>query len=235
MINLHKNVVKEIVNTLVMEDPEAELLYLQSINNETGEGTINSEHKRNWDYRYNTLIKVAKKNKLKYIKLQRKLWEAVLIVGPENELFTFFSHKNLKRIIKKGKKNHYLKLLNLFNSELDNMKPLYEQTKLQLFDNDDESEENFLEQAKSMLNMMEEYPSKVIVFAFDYSFISSVKAYAFNTRQEVVWEKNLSELINPNYRFVLKDDNINPDGRESKNKLKSKKEKKQIVRLKKIE
>jgi len=157
-----------------------------------------------------------------------------LIVGPESELYVFFSHKNMRKIIKKGKKNHYLKLLNLFNMELDKMNPLYSQTALPIYANYDESEDNLKEQAKVMLSMMEEDPSKVIVIAFDHSFISTVKAFAFNTGQEVVWERDLTELIEPNYRLVLKDDNINPDKRESKNTPETKKDKKQIVGLKNI-
>lgn len=235
MIHLHNNVVKAIVNTLVMDDPEAHLLYLQSINNESGKGTQNGKYQRKWDYRYNSLIEIADRYGLEYIKLDRgKLWEAVMIMGPENELYVFFSHKNMKQIIRKGKKNHYLKLLNLFNTELDKMTPLNSQTALLLYDNDDESEDNLKEQAKVMLSVMEKDPSKVIVFAFDHSFISTVKAFAFNTSQEVVWEKDLTELIEPNYRLVLKDDNINPDKRESNNTPETKKEKKQIVSLKNI-
>lgn len=235
MINLHNDIVKEIVNILVMDDSEARLLFLQSINNETGEGTQNSRPQQKWDYRYNSLIKMAKKFGLKHEKLKRgNLWEAVYIVGPENELYVFFSHKNMRKIIEEGKSNHYLKLLNLFNVELDDMKPLNVQLTLPINENDGDNSENLIEQARTMLNMMEKDPSKVVVFAFDQTFNSTVKAVTFNTRQEVVWEKDLTELIEPNYRLVLKDDNINPDKRENKNTPKTKKEKKQIVRLKKI-
>lgn len=235
MINLHNDIVKAIANILVMDDPESRYLYLQSINNESGEGTQNSSPQHKWDYRYNSLIEMAKKFGLQYVKLNRgKLWEAVLIVGPENELYVFFSHKNMKKIIKKGKSNHYLKLLNLFNTEFDAMDPLNTQMTLPIYDNDVESEENLKEQAREMLSMMEEDPSKVYVFAFDHSFLSTVKALAFNTRHEVVWEKDFTELIEPNYRLVLKDDNIKPDKRVSKNTPETKKEKKQIVSLKNI-
>jgi hypothetical protein len=233
MINLHNEIVKAIVNTLVMDDPEARLLYLQSINNESGEGTQNSSSKRNWDYKYNTLIGIAKKNGLKYVKIKRgKLWEAVLILGLENELYVFFSHKNMKQIIKKGKNNHYLKLLNLFNVAFDKMSPLNSQMALPIYDSEEESKETLKEQARVMLDMMEGDPSKVFVFTFDHSFISTVKALAFNTNQEVVWESDFTELIEQNYRLALKNDNINPDKRESRNSPETKKEKKQIVSLK---
>lgn len=234
MINLHNNIVKAIVNTLVTDDAESNLLYLQSINNESGKGPQNSRYQRNWDYRYNSLIELANRFELNYIQLNRgNLWEAVLIVGPQNELYVFLSHKNMRRIIKKGKKNHYLELLNLFNTKLDHMEPLNTQIVLPLYD-ENEDTENFKEQANAMLSMMKGNPSKVIVFAFDQAFISTVKAFAFNTKQEIVWEKNLSELIEPNYKLVLKSDNVTPDRRESKNSPKTKREKKQIVSLKNI-
>lgn len=234
MMNLHNDIVRAIVNILVMDDPEARLLYLQSINNESGEGTQNSSPQQKWDYRYNSLIEMAKKFGLRYIKLKRgKLWEAVLIISPENELYAFFSHKNMRKIIKKGKNNHYLKLLNLFNVEFDELDPLNSQMTL-INDSEDESSENLKHQARFMLSMLEKPPSKVFVFAFDHSFISTVKAFAFNTKQEVVWEIDLTELIEPNYRLVLKNENINPDKRVSKNTPETKKEKKQIVSLKNI-
>ena len=235
MIDLHNDIVKAIVNTLVVDDPETRLLYLQSINNESGEGTQNSKSTRIWDYRYNTLKQVAKEFGLRHVKINRGgLWEAILILGEENELYVFFSYKNMKEIIKKGKNNHYLKLLNMFNEEFDGMHPLNLQMELPLYNNEIECEENLKEQAKKMLSMMEENPSKVIVFTFNNSFTSTVKAFAFNTRQEIVWEKELSELIEPNYISVLKNDNINPEKRISKNIPETKKEKKQIVTLKNI-
>lgn len=234
MIDLHKNIVKAIVNVLVMDDPEARQLYLQSINNENGEGTQNSNPQQKWDYRYNSLIQVAKESGLQYVKLSRgNLWEAVLIVGPENELYVFFSHKNMRQIIKKGKNNHYLKLLNLFNGEFDELNPLNSQMTLPIY-NDDESSENDIDQARLMLSMLESDPSKVIVFAFDHSIASTVKAFIFNTRQEVVWERDLTELIETNYKLVLNDDNVNPEKRMSKNINETKNKKKQIVRLKNI-
>ncbi|MYL47806.1 hypothetical protein GLV94_19400 [Virgibacillus halodenitrificans] len=235
MINLHNDIVKAIVNSLVMDDPEARLLYLQSINNESGKGTQNSSSKHKWDYRYNTLIEIAEKYGLGYVKIDRgRLWEAVLIVGENNELFVFFSHKNMRQIIKKGKNNHYLKLLNLFNEYFDEMLPLNSQMALPFLESENECKEDLKEQAREMLSKMEGDPSKVFVFTFDHSFVSTVKAFAFNTRQEVVWESDLTDLIDSNYRLVLKDDNINPEKRESKNTPETKKEKKQIVSLKNI-
>lgn len=68
---------------------------------------------------------MSKKRGLQHIKLKRgNLWEVVLIVGPENEVYTFFSHKNMKQIINQGKTNHYMILLNLFNEGFDELPPL---------------------------------------------------------------------------------------------------------------
>jgi len=50
--------------------------------------------------------------------------------------------------------------------------------------------------------------------------------------QQIVWEKDLSELIVPNYRFVLEDDNAKPDSHENKAPIEVKREEKRIVKLK---
>lgn len=231
MIGLPFEAQKAIVNTLVVDDPESRLLYLQSINNTSGKGTQNSGHKHKWDYKYNTIIQIADKHGLKYFKLSRgKLWEAVLLLGPDDDLYVFFSERNMNRIIGQGKKTHYLILLNLFNKELDNMEPL--QTSLPIFDEELEETEEQRVLARKMLDIMETDPKKVIVFAFDTRFIATVNAYAFNTRQQIVWEKDLTDLIEPNYRFVLQDDNIQPATRESNVTREVKREKQRIVRLK---
>lgn len=233
MIDLENEVVKEITNVLVMQDPESHQLYLESINNESGEGTQNSRFTHRWDYRYNNLIKVAKKHRLKYVKLSRgKLWEAILVIGPENELYVFFSKANLRNILKRGKENHYLKLLNLFNEQLDEMETLRSQITLPFEHDEEEWDDSLLLQAREMLHMMEEEPSKVIVFAFDTSFISTVTAFAFNSHHELVWEKELTELIDVNYHLVLQDDQIDPEERESSTFNEAKKDKKRIVKLK---
>lgn len=231
MIGLPFEAQKAIVNTLVVDDPESRLLYLQSINNTSGKGTQNSGHKHKWDYRYNTIIQIADKHGLKHFKLSRgKLWEAVLLLGQDDDLYVFFSERNMNRIIGQGKKTHYLILLNLFNKELDNMEPL--QTSLPIFDEELEETEEQMVLARKMLDIMETDPKKVIVFAFDTRFIATVNAYAFNTRQQIVWEKDLTDLIEPNYRFVLQDDNIQPATRESNVTREIKREKQRIVRLK---
>jgi len=230
MIGLSIEVKKAIVNTLVVDDPESRFLYLQSINNTSGKGTKNSSHKHKWDHRYNTIIQIADRHGLKHLKLSRgELWEAVLLLGHDDDLYVFFSERNMNRIIRQGKETHYLILLNLFNKELDNMEPL--QMSLPIVDKEFEESEDRLLLARKMLNVMKNDPKKVIVFAFDTRFIPTVNAYAFNTRQQVVWERDLTELIEPNYRFVLQDDNVNPDSRESSvtQKLKGKK---RIVKLK---
>lgn len=231
MISLPIEAKKAIVNTLIVDDPESRQLYLQSINNTSGEGTQNSGHKHKWDYRYNTVIQIANKHGLKHLKLSRgKLWEAVLLLGQDDDLYVFFSERNMNRIIRQGKKTHYLILLNLFNKELNDMEPL--QMSLPIFDDGMEESEDQILLARKMLDVMEKDPKKVIVFAFDTRYTPTVKTYAFNTKQQIVWMKDLTDLIEPNYRFVLQDDNIKPTSRESKVTREIRREKQRIVRLK---
>lgn len=231
MIELDNKVIKEVVNTLVAQDSDSRFLYLQSINNESGEGTQNSLAIQKWDFRYNNIRKIAIEFGLKYIKLGRgKLWEAIAIQGPKNEIYVFFSKHNLKRIMRKGKNSHYLRLLNMFNEALDEHTPLNQQLALDICEEDGIDKEYWKKQAQEMLQTMETDPSKVIVFGFDITFVSTVKAYIFNTSHQLVWEKDLSELIDVNYQSVLKDDYVEPAMRESSNKIK--KDGKRIVKLK---
>lgn len=233
MIKLSEGALKEIVNSLVLEDPESRQQYLLSINNESGEGTENSSPQQKWDYRYNTILKVARKYGLKSGKLTRgRLWEAIYVIGPDDEIYIFFSHKNMRSIIKHGKDNHYLKLLNLLNQAVDDLEPLDYQMVLPILNEEDRDIENLRKQAIDMLKALKTNPTKVIVFAFDISFISTVKAFVFNTRHEVVWEKNLSELIEINYKSVLDDKMATPETQESRTERRTKDAKKKIVRLK---
>jgi len=157
LIGLSADVQKEIVNALVVDDSESRLLYLQSINNTSGEGTQNGRHKQKWDYRYNTIVKIANKHGLKYLKLSRgPLWEAILLLGDNNDLYVFFSEKNMDKIIRQGNKVHYLPLLNLYNKELDDMEPL--QTNHPIFDELLEATEDQFLLARKMINVMEKDP-----------------------------------------------------------------------------
>lgn len=231
MIELSNEVKKAIANTLVTDDAESRFLYNQSINNTSGKGTQNSIHKHQWDYRYNTIIQIADNYDLKYLKLSRgKLWEAVILIGQGNDLYVFFSEKNMQKIISQGKKTHYLILLNLFNEKLDSMKPVQET--LTLFDEEHESLEDKRNMAKEMLNILEHDPEKVVVFTFNKGFIPVVKACVYNTKQQLIWEDDLSHLIETDYKLVLEDDRIKPATRESANHQEIKKEKKRIVQLK---
>lgn len=233
MISLKEDVLKDFVNVLVNTNPELHQLYLQSILNESGKGTLNSSHQHKWDRRYNGILLNAEKHELEYWKIKRgKLWEALTLIGPENELYIFFSEKNLKRIIKSGKGSHYLKLLNLFNEHLDNQKPIFKQELLDLFSEEHENEFN-MDDAIKMLEILNDKPSRVVVFGFDTTFKSSVRAYAFNSKNQLVWEQGLSHLIDTNYSLALSNDYVNPGTKESNNKNDRKApEKQQIVRLK---
>lgn len=232
MIELNNDVIKEIANALVTQDSDSRFLYLQSINNESGEGTQNSWAVQKWDLRYNNILKVAIEFDLKYIKLGRgKLWEAIAILGPKDEIYVFFSKHNLKRIMRKGKNSHYLRLLNMFNEALDERTPLNQQLALDICEEDGIDKEYWKKQAREMLQAIETDPSKVIVFGFDISFVATVKAYVFNTSHQLVWEKDLSELIDVNYQSVLKDDYVEPAMRESSNINVTKSGDKRIVKL----
>lgn len=235
MISLDEGILKDIVNGLVYSDPEMRQIYLQSILNESGKGTQNSSHQHKWDLKYNTILKIAEKFDLKYWKIKRgKLWEALSVVGPENELYVFFAEKNLQKIIRNGNDNHYLRLLNLFNGHYNMMSQLSEQTSLNLFASNKHESKFDIDEAKEMLQLFGKNPSRVIVFGFDVSFISTVRAYVFNAKNQLVWEQGLTHLIDTNYQLVLENDNVNAGTKESKIEKDLKEPaKKRIVQLKK--
>lgn len=231
MIDLPLEMQKEIVNTLVVEDSESRLLYLESINDESGEGTQNSSPKQKWDYKYNTIAKIAKKYSLKSLKITRgKLWEAIVVLGENDDLYVFFNKKNMESIIKKSKRNHYLTLLNLFNKKVDDMSPI--QGEFPLFEEQDTDLEADKVLAEQMLETMEKKPEKVVVIAFENGSPPTVGAYIFNKRQQLVWQKNLTNLIEWDYQFTDVDSNINPPSRDSSVTINTKNEEKRMVKLK---
>lgn len=231
MITLSNAVLKDVVNTLVYEDPEHHALLREAINNQKGIGVENCRSIAKWDSRYNNLITVAEIHHLKYGIIERgNLWSAVFIQDPDNTVYIFFSHKNLKRILNKGNNNHYLKLLNFFNANFDHLQPVNEQLKLELNDDVEISNDEYLEeQAREILKFLNEEPSKVIVFAFNQSFINTVNAYMFNSKHQIIWHNNYSELIDSNYSVVLQSDNISAEKVEKKTPMSTKK---QLVKLK---
>lgn len=233
MINLTDDILKDFVNTLIHEDPELRPLLREAINNLDGDGVENSTATAKWDNRYNSLIKVAKKYELKFGKIKRgNLWQAIFIVGEDNSVYVFFNHKNLKNIIKKGKRNHYLKLLNFFNRHLDDYKPISEQLKLDIEEETDPYSDEALEkQAHDIIKMLEHEPSKVVVFAFNKDFVSTVNAFVFNSKHETIWHQDFTSLIESNYTFAINSDNIETENKESTTVVTKKK---QIVKLKKI-
>ena len=233
MINLADDILKDFVNTLIHDDPELKPLLREAINNVDGDGVENSTATAKWDNRYNSLVKVAKKYVLKFGIIKRgNLWKAIFIVGEDNSIYVFFNHKNLKGIIKKGKSNHYLKLLNFFNRHLDDHKPINEQLKWDLEETTDPYSDEALEnQARDIIKMLEHEPSKVVVFAFNKSFISTVNAYVFNSKHEPIWHQDFTSLIESNYAFDLNSDDIETEKKESTTTIDKKK---QIVKLKKI-
>lgn len=232
MLDLNGFIIKDIVNTLVHDDPDFEQLLAEATNNVDGDGVTNSKPTAKWDSRYNSLILVAKKYNLKFGIIKRgNLWKAAFIVGEDNSVHIFFSHQNLKKILKKGNKNHYFKLLNFFNRHMDGMKPLTEQLKWDLGEElNPYSDEWLAEQAREILHMLNEEPSKVVVFAFDKSFTSTVNAYIFNSKNEPVWHENYTSLIDSEYTLALNPDNIDTEKKDSTTPVNTKK---QLVKLKK--
>lgn len=232
MITLERSTLAQIVNALINQEDESKDNYITSINNESLEGTQNSRHIHRWDYRYNTILEIAKKNGLEHGKIKRKnLWEAVYLIGSENEIYVFFSLKNMKTIIRGSNHNHYLKLLNFFNKSLDSLSPLVNQ--LSLLDDEVQlglNEDEIALYANDVLPKMKDTPpSKVIIISFDNMFINTAKAIVFNSKQQIVWEEDLSELIEPDYKSVVNSDNINSLSKEKNVTLKVKQ---QIVKLK---
>lgn len=234
MIGLKNDELKDIVNVLVYDDPDLKTLYREAINNVNGDGVENSIAKAKWDHRYNSLVKVAKKHKLRFGKLQRgNLWKAIFIVGEDNAIYIFFSHQNLKNILEKGKNNHYLKLLNFFNKHFKNHKPLVEQLEFKLgIEPSSTMTDAALEaEARKIVSMLENEPSKVVVFSFDKVAVSTVKAYVFNDKHQAIWQRDYTYLIERNYTFNLLADNNNITTQEKDAPISSKKP---IVKLKKI-
>lgn len=234
MIGLKNDELIDIVNVLVYEDPDLRTLYREAINNVNGDGVENSIAKATWDNRYNSLVQVAKKHKLRFGKIQRgNLWQAIFIVGEDNAIYIFFSHQNLKNILKKGKSNHYLKLLNFFNKHFKDHKPLVEQLELKLGIESPSSVSDAAleEEARKIVSMLEKEPSKVVVFSFDKVTVSTVKAYVFNDKHQAIWQNDYTYLIERNYTFSLQADNTNNEQQEKASPISSKK---QIVKIKKF-
>lgn len=234
MISLNDLILGEVVNALILIDPEAHEQYLNAINNESGKGVKNSQHTYQWDYRYNTILKIAEKYDLKYAKLERgNLWQAIYLIGPHDEIYVFFSSKNLRSIIRNGKKSHYLNLLNLFNENLNDLVPIEMQMSFSLNNNrsNEFKDKDALKlSAREVVKMMENPPSKVVVIAFNQAFVNTAEAIVFNGKNEVVWNKDLTSLIKTDYRFVLNTDNVAVAQKDSSTVRETKK--KSIVRLK---
>lgn len=233
MISLKNVVLKDIVNVLVYEDPELKTLYREAINNIDGDGVENSIAKVIWDNRYNSLIRVAKKHELNFGKIKRgNLWQAIFIQGEDNTLYIFFSHQNLKNILKKGKSNHYLKLLNFFNKDFKDHKPLEEQLELNLgIKSNDLSDASLEEEARKIISNLENEPSKVVVFSFEKISFKTVKAYVFNHKHQPIWQNDYTHFIDHNFTFSIQPDNTYNEKQEKPTPISTKK---QIVKIKKF-
>lgn len=236
MIDLPENVIKEIAENLVSKDLDVQRVVKQAIQNENGEGTYNSKGWVELDNRYNGLLPIAKKHNLVPVLIKRGCQIIALHNPSSSQLYLFLKDKTLREQFKKDNKTYYVKVLNLFNQELDNIEPLQKQLSLLPEDNDSsDSELELVELARKLLRDFQKDPSNVFVFSYDNQRIMpQVNAMAFNTNQEVVWMENYSYLLDSNYDVDMQSDGINSGTKESKTttKKKNKEDKKQIVKLK---
>lgn len=232
--DIDEGTLKGMVNSLVYKDVEAEELYQRSINNTSGRGVQNGKHQTNWNRRYNSIMKIAETNGLKSYKIDRVIWEAIIVQDEKGGIYLFFRDDNLKKIINKGKDTHYAKLLiRAINKAFNGILPLSGQAEF-LFTEDEvepmNSNEYLMELAEKMLSVFEKEPEKVVIITFDTKFNYDIAtAYVYNTEFEIVHKKDLTYLIESDYNPVLVNDNINTEKQESSNKSSSKR----IVRLKK--
>lgn len=232
-INIEEEILKKLVNALVFKDDEAEELYQRSINNTSGKGTQNGKHQTHWNRRYNTIMEIAEANGLKSYKIDRIIWEAIIVQDEKGGIYLFFKDNNLKNIMGKGKETHYAKLLiRAVNKAISELIPTNTQESFLFLENEANptyTNEYLMELAQKILNMFEKEPEKVVIITFDTKFSSDIAhAYIYNTNYEVIWKKDLTYLIESNYNPILGNDNVNPEKQDSSKKSNPKR----IVKLK---
>lgn len=203
-------------------DAENKELYLQAINNPHKKGTMNSKPSVEWDTRYNNIYEVANNLGLLPLKVHRSnLWEVMFVINIETkEIYAFMKEKTLKNVLKKDGL-HYSKLLNQFNKAYDHLPVINYQPSLPLFEDEKYNYDELLKLAKDMISSSAITPEKFFIFAFnDYSFNKSIKAVAYNTHNELIFKKNLTDLLKSDYSTELDNDNVTPDKYPSPNKSK---------------
>lgn len=236
MIDLHLKVIKKIAENLVFKDPDVHKSVSEAIQNEDGKGIYNSKGWVELDRRYNGLLPIAKDHDLVPILIKRGCKILSLYNPSSDQLYIFLNKKTLREQFKKGNNSYYVKVLNLFNEELNTIVPKVEQLNLFLEDKHmDSSELELKELARKLLIDLQKDPSNVFVFTYDaHRLIPQVEAIAFNTKQEVVWGENYSYLLDSNYEIDLQSDGIDSGTKVSTTPMKKKNKvgKKQIVKLK---
>lgn len=204
-----------LVNRFAHISKENKELYKTAINNKHGKGTTNSKHSVEWDMRYNSIYDVAEELGLLALKVPRSnLWELVFVINIEHkEIYAFMKEKTLTAVLKKDKL-HYTRLFNQFNSIYDDAISSLGQSSL--FPSREEiHHEDLLIQAKKMIDSCAIVPEKAFIFSLEETFIPSVKAVAYNSHNELIYENNLSHLLKVDANNILKPDKITPPSKES--------------------
>jgi hypothetical protein len=99
-------------------------------------------------------------------------------------------------------------LLNQFNDFYDYLPPINQQTSL-FSSNESIDKEKLLNLAKEMISSSAIVPEKFFIFAFDDTSINTtIRALAFNTNNELIFERSLSSLLTTDYTTILENDSI---------------------------
>ncbi|WP_271401851.1 DUF5986 family protein [Salinicoccus roseus] len=197
-----------LANACVHFDKESLELHHRAIEyNVAHKNVKNSDHKTLWDMRYNKIAKYCEKVGLISIPIKRgSLWTAIGVYNPTTEeLFLIFTDKNIKKIMKNKKRKHYLALLSIINKEDG------KNEQLELFGQDNNEEQFLLNLLDDLLEDIEVKPEKVIACGFSLGDVKTFKAYMFNGQQNLVFEKDYSELIEVDYNNQISSDDIDPE------------------------
>lgn len=233
MIDINEEIFEKFVNALVYKDDEAEEYFQRSINNKSGRGTQNGKHQVRWSRKYNSIMEIAEGNGLNAYKINRVIWEAVIVQDENGSIYLFFRDRNIKNIMKKGKETHYAKLIiRAVNEAFDELSPLHSQGTFSFSEEEAEPmypDEYLMELAQKIKSIFKKEPEKAVIITFDSKHSHDIAhAYIYNTRYEVVWDKDLTHLIDTDYNPVLERDDVKPEKQESSRKAIPKR----IVKLK---
>ncbi|HDY4442312.1 TPA: hypothetical protein RQT95_001418 [Staphylococcus aureus] len=230
MIKANEDILKYMVNTCVNNDEEDVKGYEESIGNYSEENVKNSIGTAKWDMIYNRFINNSIFIGYKSIKIYRgNIWTAVGVYTEETkELFLVFKKPNFKKIMKHPWSFHYATILNVANG---NMKPR-QQELFSEFEIEIDIKVQYDNLAEELFEKLGVTPERVILCAFDSN---EFKTYLYNSQQQLVEDKDLSDLIEPRYNKLSNDqENLIPPRKNSKiNIVKQKQPKQRILGLKK--